>query len=81
MFLFTVWEFSVSEENAHLAQGMCLAKYRSACPNEFKLDIYLRLIIALTINTNRWEKQFALTYCSSAHLLCEAATCLIYFFL
>ena len=38
----------MSEENAHLAQGMFLAKCRSVCPNVFKLDIYLMLIIAVT---------------------------------
>ena len=46
-FLFTVREFSVSEENAHLAQFMFLAKCTSVCPNVFKLNIYLMLIIAV----------------------------------
>ena len=35
-FLFTVRKFSISEENAHLAQGMFLAKCRSVCPNVLK---------------------------------------------
>ena len=47
-FLFTVRELSISEENAHLAQCMFLAKCRSACPNVFKMDIYLMLILAVT---------------------------------
>ena len=47
-FLFTVRKFSISEENAHLAQGMFLAKCRSVCPNVFEMDIYHLLIIAVT---------------------------------
>ena len=43
----TVREFSVSEENAHLAWCMFLAKMRSARLNVFKLDIYLMLILAV----------------------------------
>ena len=35
-FLFTVRKFLISEENAHLAQGMFLAKCRSVSPNVFK---------------------------------------------